>query len=226
MSAVSRPKASSQRSRAASSGPSGVGQGARSSRPPSKGSGVTKRQNQSKSSGDILRAKEEEYRWVGAAPCTSSRFLFICSAALEISVVYMYHICNWYLHHVTHAPHALPSYREVWKQKWWEIFYPSYYTSHPFHLNPMPSLYTFYLLILISAHLTLSHLHLSPSLHSPPTTVTFSLSLVFHILHICIFPHTSVSLTLKTAKRRAGGQNYWTSERSRTTHGTLSEKYS
>ena len=104
MSAVSRPKASSQRSRAASSGPSGVGQGSRSSRPPSKGSGVTKRQNQSKSSGDILRAKEEEYRWVGAVPCTSSRFLFICSAALEISVVYMYHICNWYLHHVTHAP--------------------------------------------------------------------------------------------------------------------------
>ena len=80
MSAVSRPKASSQRSRAAGSGPSGVPHGARGSRPSSKGSGVTKRQNQSKFSGDILRAKEEEYRC--AAPCTSSCFLFICSGAL------------------------------------------------------------------------------------------------------------------------------------------------
>lgn len=82
MSAVSRPKASSQRSRASGGGPSGVSQGARGSRPSSKGSGVTKRQNQSKFSGDILRAKEEEYRWVGAAPCTSSCFLFVCSGAL------------------------------------------------------------------------------------------------------------------------------------------------
>ena len=63
MSAVPRPKASSQRSRKAGSGLSAGPQGTHSSRPPSKGSGRTKRPHQTKPSNDVLRAKEVKYRW-------------------------------------------------------------------------------------------------------------------------------------------------------------------